>query len=208
MKARFKRDYIFGVLFFSGLWGASEAILGDLLYRTDFPFASVPLTIIAFIVLTIAKGYLPQTGSAIFIGSVAMLYKFLNAPFFSCHLAAIFLLGLAYDLVFSFSRIKSKMLLGLLTTYLGYIFFAFAAGFIFRFNYWLDETLSKIISYIGVSGTLAALINSIAVPIAFRFSQYLKTKSLTPFKFKSKIIAGSLSLITFALWFIGIARWF
>jgi len=208
MRAGFKRDYILGVLFFSGLWGASEAILGDFLYRTDFPFASVPLTIIAFIILTIAKGYLPQIGSAILIGSVAMLYKFLNTPFFSCHFLAIFLLGLSYDLVFSFSRIKSKVVFGLLATYLGYIFFALAASYIFRFNYWLNETLSKIFSYVGRGGTLAALVNSVAVPISFKLSQALKRKAINPFEFKSRLISGSVSLIVIMLWFIGIARCF
>ena len=108
-----KKNYLLGILFFSGLWGMSEAGLGGVLYRAHIPHASVPLTIIGFIILSLARVYLPQKGSSTLIGAIAMLYKFLNAPFFACHLLAIFLLGLSYDVVFSFfispSSLPSKL---------------------------------------------------------------------------------------------------
>lgn len=205
-----KKDYLLGILFFSSLWGASEAILGGFLYRANLPFgfASVPLTIIAFIILTITKIYLPQRGSAALIGLIAMLYKFLNTPFFACHLLAIFLLGLSYELVFNLSRIRSKAILGLIATYLGYILFALTITYIFRYHYWIEEGLPRILHYVGVSGTLAALANLVAVPASYNIGRYLKEKKLNPFEFKSRLATGSLSLITLALWFLGVARWF
>jgi len=203
-----KRDYLLGVLFFGSLWGASEAILGGFLYRANIPSASIPLTIIAFIILTIAKLYLPQKGSATIIASIAMLYKFLNTPFFACHLLAIFLLGLSYDLVFHLSKIKSKALLGLLATYLGYIFFALTITYIFRYHYWIGESLPKIIRYVGISGTLAALFNSIAVPVSFNLGGAIKRRAINPFEFKSRLATGSITLITLTLWVFGLAGWF
>ena len=86
-----KRGYLLGALFFGSLWGLSEATLGGLLYK-DYSLlflAPVPLTVIGFIILTLAKIYFPQRWSATFIGSVAMLYKFLNMPFFACHILAL-----------------------------------------------------------------------------------------------------------------------
>ena len=47
-----KKEHILGILFFAGLWGISEAVLGGVLYRAAVPYASVPLTIIGFIVMS------------------------------------------------------------------------------------------------------------------------------------------------------------
>ena len=104
-----KKEYIFGILFFSGLWGISEAVLGDALYRANVPYTSVPLTIIGFIVLSFATVYFPQKGTASIIAACAMLYKFVNAPFFGCHLLGIFMMGLSYDLFFSIFRASNKV---------------------------------------------------------------------------------------------------
>ena len=81
-----KREYILGVLFFGGVWGLSEAVLGGALYAAQVPYASVPLTVVGLAVLTLARSYFPQKGTATLIAACAMLYKFLNSPFFGCHL--------------------------------------------------------------------------------------------------------------------------
>ena len=203
-----RKNYLLGILFFSSLWGASEAILGGYLYNANVAFESVPLTIIAFIILSVARIYLPGRGSSTFIGSIAMLYKFLNAPFFACHLLAIFLLGLSYDLVFSLLRIKSKAILGLIATYCGYILFALTITYVFRYHYWTEEGLPRILRYVGLHGTLAAFANLVAVPLSFNLGHMLKQRMFDPFEYQSKLATGSLSLITLALWFLGVGRWF
>jgi len=201
-----KKGYLLGILFFSGLWGASEAILGGFLYKDNIAYASIPLTIIAFIILTVAKIYLPQKGSLVLIGFIAMFYKFLNAPFFACHLLAIFFLGLSYEVVFDFFRIKSKAMLGLLATYLGYILFALTITYIFRYPYWIESGFLKVLNYIGVSGTMAAFANFVVVPVSFNFGQMLKKGIVNPFEFKSGLATGSVSLITLGLWLMGVIR--
>ena len=70
-----KKEYILGILFFGGLWGISEAVLGDALYSANVPYASVPLTVIGFILMAIAQVYLPQKGTATLIAGFAMLYR-------------------------------------------------------------------------------------------------------------------------------------
>ena len=68
-----KKDYILGILFFSSLWGCSEAFLGEILYSINMPFASVPVTVIGFFILAFANVFLPKTGIATLIASMAML---------------------------------------------------------------------------------------------------------------------------------------
>ena len=253
-----KRDYLLGVLFFGSLWGFSEASLGGWLYK-DYSLlflAPVPLTVIGFMILTVAKIYFPQKHSATLIGSVAMLYKFLNMPFFACHLLAIFLLGLSYDLVFNFfkkiafgddskrdsslrsessqslseakgrfsqwhpvytltgtsiflyHKIKSKAVLGLVASYLGFILFALTITYVFRYRFWIEEGLPRILRYVGISGTLTAAANFVFVPVSFKLGRMLKEGLLNPFEFKSRLATGSVSLITLTIWVLGIARCF
>ena len=199
-----KKGYLLGILFFSALWGASEAILGGALYGAHIRYSSVPLAIIAFIILTVAKVYFPQKGSAILIASCAMLYKFFNAPFFACHLLAILLLGISYDVVYHTLKIKNKALFGLAATYLGYTLFALTITYVFRYHYWTEVGLPKIARYIGISGTMASLGNAVGVPVSFYLARSLKEKTESPFVFRMKLATGSISLITIALWVLGV----
>lgn len=203
-----KKDYLLGILFFGSLWGVCEASLGGFLYSIPSLSASIPLTIIAFMILTIAKIYFPFRWSATFIGSIAMLYKFLNTPFFACHILGIFLLGLSYDLVLNFLKIKSKAVAGLVATYLGYILFALTITYIFRYHYWIQGGVPKILRYVGISGSLAALGNFAAVPLSFHFGQLLKKGTINPFEFKSRIATSGVSFVTLVLWCLAIVRWF
>lgn len=195
-----KKKYILGILFFGTIWGASEAIFGGALYRARIPHASVPLAIIGFIVLTVARIYFPRAGSSTLIGSIAMLYKFLNAPFFACHLLGIFLLGLSYDVVCSRSKIKSPALSAAMATYLGYTLFAVIITYVFRYSYWIEVGFPKVARYIGITGTMAAVGNAVLVPIAARVGRAFKTRSSAPFQFRSELAVGGLSLVTAALW--------
>lgn len=203
-----KKGYLLGVLFFASLWGVSETVLGGYLYNNNVAYPSVPLTIIAFVILTIAKIYLPQKASATAIGSIAMLYKFLNTPFFACHLLAIFLLGASFDLVFHLFKIRNKAMLGFMATYLGYILFAFSITYIFRYRYWIEAGSVKIIRYVGISGTFAAIGNLISVPVSFYLGKILKERMVNPFEFKSRLATAGISLVTLTIWFMGIARCF
>ena len=119
-----KREYILGVLFFGGVWGISEAVLGDALYASNVPYASVPLTVVGLAVLTIGRSYFPQRGTATLIAACAMLYKLLNSPFFGCPLLGVLITGACYDLMFDVLKIRLKSLAAAATTYLSYAAFA------------------------------------------------------------------------------------
>ncbi len=199
-----KKGHLLGILFFSALWGFSEVLLGGALYRAHLPYASVPLTIIGFSILTVANIYLPGKGSLTIIGAIAMLYKFLNAPFFVCHLLAIFLLALSYDLIFNFLKLKNRSFSALLATYLGYALFAFTITYVFRYPYWAEEGLPRILRYIGISGTGAALANLILVPFSFRLGIITKDRLINPFELGSKLVTASAAAATISLWIVGL----
>ncbi|OHB75537.1 MAG: hypothetical protein A2Z25_07495 [Planctomycetes bacterium RBG_16_55_9] len=176
-----KKEYVLGVLFFGGLWGLSEAVLGDALYRANVPYASVPLTAIGFIVMTVARAYYPQKGTATLIAACAMLYKFLNVPFFACHLLGILLTGMCYDLFFCVLKIKSRSVSAAAAAYLSYALFALMITYIFHYEHWVQGGFAKVLRHVGISGSVAALACAVLVPVSSRFGEQLRAAFRTPF---------------------------
>jgi hypothetical protein len=199
-----KKEHILGILFFSGLWGISEAVLGDALYRGDVPYASVPLTVIGFVVMSFATVYLPQKGTATVIAACAMLYKFLNAPFFACHLLGIFLTGVCYDLFFGVFAVKNRSLSAAAATYLSHVLFALMITYAFRYDYWAQAGFIGVLRHTGISGSIAALGCAVLVPLSFRLAERLKANFATPFKLRLRLAPGSVSAVTIGLWGFGI----
>ena len=203
-----KKKYILGILFFSGLWGISEAVLGDALYSGDVPYASIPLTIIGFVILTFARVYLPQKGTAALIGVCAMLYKFLNEPFFACHLLGIALLGVCYEVFFSTSILRSRSLGAGAAVYLGYDLFALMITYVFRYDYWVQGGLGKVVSYVGIGGSIAALGCAVFVPLSFRLAEQLKARFAAPFRLRLRPAAVGVPVITMGLWIFSVVAFF
>lgn len=201
-----KKGYILGILFFSGLWGISEAKLGGLLYSAGmYNYASVPMTVIALVILTLARMYLPQLGTATLIAACAMSYKFLNTPFFACHFLGILLTGICYDLFFGVFRIKSRAISAVATVYLSYALFAVLITYVFRYDPWVQGGLSKVLRHIGVGGSLTAVACAVFVPLAFCLGERLKAGLASPFDLRIQWAPGSISLITAGLWIFGLA---
>jgi hypothetical protein len=205
-----KRMILF-VLFFGACWGTVEAILGEVLHRMDAPRTAVPLGILAFFILTVARVFWPMPGSSTLIASCAMLFKFTNAPFFGCHLLGIFLLGGAYDLVFLASghdlltsryRIAKNALCGIAATYLGFALFAVTITYVFRHPYWAPYGLPRVLDHVFVSGTLAAVGGAIAVPLGAWIGEILKNRKLAPVESGSWMTTGAISLLTMVLWIL------
>jgi len=200
-----KREYILGILFFSALWGISEAILGDALYSANVSFASVPLTIIGIIVMTFSRIFSPQKGIASIIAVFAMLYKFLNAPFFACHLLGILITGLCYDLFFSVLKIKNRSLSAAAAVYLSYILFALMITYIFRYEHWVQAGISKILRHVLISGSMAALGCAALVPASFHLVEKFKTHFSRPFDLTLRFAPSGVFAVTIGLWIFSIA---
>jgi hypothetical protein len=194
-----KKDYILGVLFFSGLWGLSEAGLGGALYRANVEHSSIILTLVAFGILAISRAYLPQRGTATLMGLCAMLFKFFNSPVFACHFAGIAILGISFDLFFAFLDIKNKAVAGFVAAFFNYVAFAVFMTFIIRYHYWTGS-MSKFNGHI-IAGIFAAAGCAIVVPLMLKAGQLIKARFEMPFNLKFSTV----SLATAGLWVFSLA---
>ena len=200
-----KKEHILGVLFFGGLWGLCEAVPGNALYSANVPYASVPLTIIGFVVMTIARVYFPQKGTATLIAVCAMFYKFLNVPFFACHLLGILLMGLCYDLFFSVFKIKSRSLSAAAAVYLNYALFALMITYVFRYDHWVQAGFAEVLRHIVISGSMAALGCAILVPASLRLGEQFKENFARPFNLKLQLVPSGVLALTIGLWIFSLA---
>lgn len=202
-----KRQHILAVLFFGGLWGISEAVLGGVMYRNNVPYASVPLTIIGFVILTFGRSCLPYKGTATLIAFCAMFYKFLNEPFFACHILGIVLLGLCYDLFFSIAKVRNRAISAGLAVYLGYALFALMITYVFRYEHWASAGFGKVIEHIALSGTMAAIGCAVLVPLAFRVGERYEQIVPVLFGLRLRISVIAVSLVAAGLWVFAAATY-
>jgi len=171
-----KRRDLLVILFCGGLWGLSEALLGGWMFSAKLNLAApVVLAVIAFAILTVARIHVPLSGSSTAIATLAMLFKFLNSPFFACHLLAIFLLGAAFDLVFSLVRGRARPLAAAAATYLGFALFALTITYVFQYRYWSG---ARVLLYIGRLGSIAAACNVAMVPLSYWLGHELSNRAL------------------------------
>lgn len=70
------------------------------------------------------------------------------------------------------SRLKES-LIGFTAAFGGYALFALTVTYIFRHDFWVSEGWQKVMNHIFISGSLAALLASIVVPLGY----YLGKKS-------------------------------
>lgn len=188
------------ILFFGSLWGFIEVFLGQTLYNSNFIYPSIILAILALGILGIAYTLIPKAGVPTLIAAVATLFRVVNAGPFLCHLLAIFLLGVGFDIAMQLIRErKLSWLSGALSAWLGYALFGFLITYVFRYHYWIAVGLPKVIKYIGIEGSLAALGSTITVMLGYRIGE-----NFTRF-FKSKPKSAYIGTIGFTLsfWILG-----
>ncbi|MCK4276838.1 MAG: hypothetical protein KAX78_10010 [Phycisphaerae bacterium] len=206
-----KKGTIPAILFFGTCWGACEVFGGEALYRAQFPYASVPLSIAALGILSLGRAYFPRPGSSLAIGCVAAIYKllamysgFVGTPVFACHLLGICFLGATYDVLFSALPTLNKSACAAAVTYTSYVLFALSITYLFRYAPWVAGGLGRIVRHILLSGTLTAVGGAIVVPGAFRLAGALEEHAARPAPVRSALTAGGLYLITAVLWAAGI----
>lgn len=221
-----KKEHLPAILLFGGLWGFSEAILGDALYSAVVPFSSVYLTVIGFFLLAVASHFVPRRGGSTAIASLAMLYKFLNVPFFACHLTGIALLGLSFDLVFGWGSRQAHAAVGstpggrqpfrvaglkaALACYLGHALFFFAMIFGFRSEFWLGKGINGWWQHVGVGGSLAAAGCALMVPVGLALGRRLRERvsGSASLRLQPRLVGTLTTILTVGLWAWGmVAKW-
>ena len=188
------------ILFFGSLWGFSEVFLGGDLYGLNIRYASVPLSILALGILGIAYTLIPKSGVPTLIAVVAALFRVVNAGPFFCHLLAIFLLGVGFDIATQLIRErKFSWLSGAISAWLGYALFGFTITYVFRYQYWIAFGFLKVIRYIGIDGTFAALGSVVSVWLGYHIGENI----INFFKTKSKLAYIGTAGFTLSFWIVG-----
>ena len=204
------RDALPIILICGTVWGCVEAGLGLL---PKYPFSSVPPTLIGLMVLALARTYLPKPGSSTAIGAIAMLYRAMTIHGWLCHIWAVLLIGVSFDVVATLlakknERLAWRVVSGPATAYLAYALFGFTMTYIMLYippmkhcaHWWVIGGLPKILNYIGKSGSLAAVGSTVLVPLGYWLG------SLAPsIKLRQRWAMMGAGFILAALWILGFA---
>jgi hypothetical protein len=190
---------ILSILFLGSLWGYFEVAIGGALYGADVQYAGIFLSIIALGILGIASTLTSKLGSATIIATTASLFRLVNASPHYCHLLAIFLLGVGFDITTRMVKREKPILVGISSAYIGYALFAFTITYLFRYHYWVSEGLPKVMRYIGVNGSLTAIGGSISVWLGYNLGKIVNNFFKAREKFAYTIEVGLILII----WTIG-----
>jgi hypothetical protein len=142
------------------------------------------------------------------IGLIAMLFKLVNMPFFACHLLAIALLGIGFDVAYGLVTKYHKgnfqlPIAGLVGTYLGRALFAVVITYLIRYEYWLMDghaNHAKVFGYIFLSGTVSSIIGMIAVPAGNRIAESVRSVSMP--HVHPRLSTASVYAATLGIWLI------
>lgn len=171
------------LLFFGALWGMNEVVAGGIYYSEDRAQGSLWLVAFALFVLASARAVLPYPGTSTALGAVVALFKLVNGDPFFCHLLGIFCMGLAFDLVATLvlkegrariPRIFRAGLAGLFSVYLGHGLFALLITYVFRYEFWVSEGISKVLHHAFVAGSLAGLAAACSGVLGFEAGRKVK----------------------------------
>jgi len=161
---------------FGSLWGFLEVIGGEAFFKRSIPLPSAWLTAWGLLMLATSRGIIPKAGSSTLAGATAALFKLVNAPPFYCHLLAIVCVGLLFDAAASLIAAdkldrRRGAVIGMVGAYGGHIAFAVLITYVFRYEFWVAEGLPRILRYVVLNGSLAAVLAAVLVPLGFRLGQ-------------------------------------
>ena len=206
-----KRNALLIILLYGTVWGCVEAGMGLL---PKYPFSSVPPTLIGLMLLALARAYLPERGSSTAIGAIAMLYRAMTIQGWPCHIWAVLLIGVSFDIVATLvckrnEKLAWRIISGPATAYLAYVLFAFTMTYIMLYippmrscaHWWVVGGLPKIVDYVGKSGSLAAVGSLIAVPLGYWLGYFMPNMRMGHHRWA--LIGEGLALAT--LWAVGFA---
>ncbi len=199
-----KKRMLLTILIFGSLWGCIEVFAGGAL-KEVIPRSSVVPTILGLAVLASARFLVRTPGSSTAIGAVAALLRLANAGGYFCHLWAIFLIGVSFDIVVSilgsrWEKTKWQGLTGVSSAYLTTSLFSLTLTYIIQYKWWAIGGLPKVLDYIGINGSLIAVGALILVPLGYKLGKSLMVFSQARPK---PVFIGAL-LLTVLLWGAGI----
>lgn len=199
-----KKKTLLAILIFGSLWGCIEVFVGGALHDI-IPRSSVVPSILGIAVLASSLYLVKARGSATAISMVAMLFRLVNAGHYYCHLWAIFLIGVSFDIMVTilgnrWEKTKWQSLAGISIAYLSCILFSLSLTYIIQYEWWASVGLPKVLDYVGIHGSLVAVGALIFVPLGCRFGKSLMAFSNA----RQKPAFIGAMVLTLLLWLIGI----
>ena len=196
-----KKKILLTILVFGSLWGCIEILSSVYL---NIPHSSVIPTILGLAVLAAARFLVKTPGSSTAIGTVALLFRLVTAGHYYCHLWAVLLVAVSFDIVVSllgarWGKTKWQCLSGISSAYLATALFSLTITYIIQYEYWVSAGLPKVLDYIGINGSLIAAGALLFVPLGYKLGKPLMTLSKAR---PTPVLIGSV-LLTLILWGIG-----
>lgn len=190
------------ILVFGSLWGCIEVFSSVYL---NIPRSSVIPTILGLAVLAAARFLVKTPGSSTAIGTMALLFRLITAGHYYCHLWAILLIGVSFDIVVSllgsrWQKTKWQGLAGISSAYLATALFSITMTYIIQYEYWASIGLPKVLDYIGINGSLIAAGALLFVPLGYKLGKPLMTLS----KASPRPAFIGAVLLTLILWGVGV----
>jgi len=191
------------ILIFGSLWGCIE-VLSSVSLKEVIPHSSVVPSILGLAILAAARFLVRTPGSSTAIGTVALLFRLTTAGHYYCHLWAVFLIGVSFDIVVSilgnrWEKIRWQGLAGVSSAYLTTILFSVTMTYIIQYKYWASVGLPKVLDYIGVNGSLMAAGALLFVPLGYKLGKPLMTFS----KARPRPALVGAILLTLLFWGLG-----
>ncbi|OPZ98261.1 MAG: hypothetical protein BWY71_01319 [Planctomycetes bacterium ADurb.Bin412] len=195
-----KKQMILGWLFFSAVWGLSEVLLGGSLFGYKIPYASIPLVVIGFLVLSLARVFFPYLGMATLIAVGALFFKFLNAPFYKCHYLGILVTGISFDLFFAVLALKRRWLAAAAAAWFNNLAFAVLMTYVIHYQPWVQNHPEKFLYHVLISGSVIAVLSAFLVPLCLRQAESLRQKYPAPFQWQPGLAARMIPLASTLCW--------
>ena len=167
-------------LLMGSIWGVVEIVGGELFYMHDIPMSSVWLTVWGMFVLGMGRAVWNRPGSSTLIGMTAALFKLVNASPHFCHLFAIFLIGLSFDIMASVLLSSEKRFLltrsitGVLGVFMARAAFALSSTYLIRYERWVAGGVGMVAEHIFLSGSIAAGLAGMLVPVGYWIGMHVK----------------------------------
>lgn len=207
-----KKKVLLTILIFGSLWGCVEVFVGGALHDL-IPRSSVVPTVLGIGLLASARYLVRTPGSSTAIAAIACLFRLINAGHYYCHLWAIVLIGVCFDVTLAilgsrWEKAKWQSLAGIGTAYASSIVFSLTMTYVMPYvpsmehcaHWWVIVGLPKVLDYIVVNGSLVALGALFLVPLGYRVGQSITAFSNTR---PRPALIGAL-VLTVLFWIAGV----
>ncbi len=169
------------VFFLGSIWAIVEVFGGNLLLALVGSRSSAILFASAFFILMIARGILGVPGLLLLVGAVAAFYKTLSINFYPCMVAGIMADAAAVELLYLLSgmeRLKSRKwrtIAAPASAYGAFAGFTLFAVLVLREPNWVERGMTGALSYVFLTGSLAAVLSLILVHPAYAIGVRLES---------------------------------